>query len=223
MPPAERLVCRFAAEPSQDLLPYGRWAATLHGAFLSAVEELEPDPDDGELGDPKPETMWFPDRSWNGRTYVPASTRSTTGLEIFGFVSYARDADSGEPIDFLAWADYTTETADENPEWKLDLSEEVIGEWRGEQGNTAQMTLVWGLPLIPNGTLATAELADLVVDQCALVEQRFTLVAPDDYRGDYLDIVLFDGKGRELARESLYEDESADEGEPAESTSDQSG
>lgn len=211
MPPAERLVCRFVAEPPQDMLPYGRWAATLHSAFMSAIEELEPDPEDGELGDPKPETVWFPDRTYNGRTYVPASTRSTTGLEIFGYVSYTRDPETGEPDEFLAWADYTTETADENPEWKLDLSEEVVGSWRGEQGQAAQMTLVWGLPLIPNGAIVTAELADLAVDQCTLVEERFTLIAPDDYRGDYLDIVLFDRKGKELARESLYEEDGEEE------------
>ena len=40
-----------------------------------------------------------------------------------------------------------------------------------------------------------------------LVEGRFTLLAPDDYRGDTLDIRLFDRRGRELARESLYEED----------------
>ena len=64
----------------------------------------------------------------------------------------------------------------------------------------------------------TAELAELAVDQCLLVEERFTLIAPDDYRHDLLEIRLFDGKARELARESLYageedEDEELDEGE----------
>ena len=54
----------------------------------------------------------------------------------------------------------------------------------------------------------TGELAGLAVDQCVLVEDRFTLVAPDDYRSDLLEIKLFDRTGRELARESLYEDES---------------
>jgi hypothetical protein len=40
-----------------------------------------------------------------------------------------------------------------------------------------------------------------------LLEERFTLIAPDDYRHDLLEIKLFDVKGRELARESLYESE----------------
>ena len=39
-----------------------------------------------------------------------------------------------------------------------------------------------------------------------LVEGRFTLLAPDAYRGDYIDVKLFDKRGGELARESLYED-----------------
>jgi hypothetical protein len=41
----------------------------------------------------------------------------------------------------------------------------VIGTWRGEQGKQAAMTLVWGRPLIEGAAVATAELADLVVDQ----------------------------------------------------------
>ena len=44
------------------------------------------------------------------------------------------------------------------------------------------MTLVWGRPLISGGKVATAELADLAVDQCELIDERFTLIAPDDYR-----------------------------------------
>jgi nitroreductase len=45
----------------------------------------------------------------------------------------------------------------------------------------------------------TAELAGLVVDQCTLVESRFTLLAPDDYRGDTLDVKLWDARGDKLA------------------------
>ena len=78
-----------------------------------------------------------------------------------------------------------------NPDWQLDLNEMVLGNWRGDGGNVAEMTLVWGVPLIPGGALVTAELADLAVDQCELVDQRFTLIAPDNYRGDYLDIKLW--------------------------------
>jgi len=69
------------------------------------------------------------------------------------------------------------------------------------------MTLVWGRPLLSGGRVVTAELAGLAVDQCTLIEERFTLIAPDDYRQDLLEIALFDGRARELARESLYEDE----------------
>jgi hypothetical protein len=73
------------------------------------------------------------------------------------------------------------------------------------------MTLVWGRPLIPGGAVATAELADLAVDQCVLLEDRFTLLAPDNYRGDVLDIKLFDARGTELASESLYEEDEEEE------------
>ena len=122
-------------------------------------------------------------------------------------MSFARPQEGEEPTDLQATADVTAETAERNPDWRLDLCDEVIGAWRGEQGRVAAVTLVWGRPMRGAGAMATAELAGLVVDQCPLDGEGFTLVAPDDYRGDYLDIAVFDRGGRELARESLYEDE----------------
>jgi hypothetical protein len=80
------------------------------------------------------------------------------------------------------------------------------------------MTLVWGRPLVAEGVMATAELAGLAVDQCAVADGRFTLLAPDDYRGDYLDIKLFDRKGNQIAAESLYDDEADGHGRGARSS-----
>ena len=53
----------------------------------------------------------------------------------------------------------------------------------------------------------TAELANLAVDQCELVDERFTLIAPDNYRGDFIEVKLWDKRGEELAVESLYVDD----------------
>jgi hypothetical protein len=199
----ERLVPRFAAEPAQAPLPGGAWAERLHGEFLTACLELE-DPL-GEPGTP----LWYPDRTWSGRTYVPVTCRTTSGLELYGAVSFAPIVDAGQEHDhFRATAAWTEETADLNPDWVIDLCEEVVGGWRGAQGRVAAMTLIWGRPLVHGGSTAVAELGGLVVDQCALVEGRFTLLAPDDVDGDTLSVAVLDRDGRELARESLYaEDE----------------
>jgi hypothetical protein len=202
MPPTDRFVISFAAEPPQEGLPYGRWAETLKGHFLAAVREI--DTEGEEIGDPG-EVAWFPDRTYAGRTYVPAVTRTDQGYELFGYVSFSEG--SSGPSDFAASADFTSELAEGNPDWKLDLNDEVIGRWRGEEGNNAEITLVWGVPLIPGGTLVTAELANLAVDQCELSDQRFTLIAPDNYRSDFLEIKLWGKNGDELARESLYVEE----------------
>lgn len=211
MPPTDRFVISFAAEPPQDALPYGRWADTLRGHFLAAYRALEAEE---ELGDPG-EIRWFPDRTYAGRTYVPATCRTAGGYELFGYVSFIEG--SGGPGEFAASVDYTSETAEENPDWKLDLNDEVIGVWRGERGSTAEITLVWGVPMVGGGALVTAELANLAVDQCELVEDRFTLIAPDNYRGDYIEVKLWDRRGALLASESLYvedeDDEDEDEGE----------
>ncbi|MEA2269764.1 MAG: hypothetical protein QOC64_2374 [Solirubrobacteraceae bacterium] len=208
MPPEDRVVPRFAAEPPQDLLPYGRWAERLQEEFLAACLRIETD---GEtIGDPG-DIVWYPDRTWHGRTFVPATALTSEGLELYGYVSYAHGGDGEEPSDFHALADFTEETAEANPDWAIDLCDEVVGTWRGEQGKAAAMTLVWGRPMVEGAAVATAELADLAVDQCLLLEGRFTLIAPDDYRGDTLDVKLFDRRGQEVARESLYTDDEDDE------------
>ena len=43
------------------------------------------------------------------------------------------------------------------------------------------------------------------------VQDRFTLIAPDNYRSDFLEVKLWDKRGQELAVESLYVDEDGDE------------
>jgi hypothetical protein len=202
MPPTDRFVISFAAEPPQESLPYGRWADTLRDYFLAAFREIDSEGED--LGTPG-EVSWFPDRSFGGRTFVPAVARTTTGLELFGFVSFSEG--SGGPSDFEARCDFTSELAENNPDWKLDLNDDVVATWRGEQGKTADMTLVWGTPLISGGAIVTAELANLAVDQCQLIEERFTLLAPDNYRSDFLEVKLWANNGDELARESLYVEE----------------
>lgn len=204
MPPESRQVPRFAAEPPQELDPSGRWGERLRGELLAACLLIDQD-ETGELGEVG-EIAWYPDRTWHGRTYLPATARTSTGLEVFGLVSWTRDVD-GTPIDIDTRADATDETAERNPDWTIDLCDEVIGAWRGEEGNVAAMTLVWGRPLVSGGAVVTAELAGLAVDQCVLADDRFTLLAADDYRGDTLEVKLFSDRGSELAGESLYEED----------------
>ena len=217
MPPTDRFVISFAAEPPQEALPYGRWADTLREHFLEACRRLDAEAEGEDLGEAG-EIAWFPDRTYCGRTYVPAVARTSAGYELFGFVSFSEAG--GGPSDFVTRAEFTSETAESNPDWRLDLNDDVVGSWRGENGNVAEMTLVWGVPMIGGGAIVTAELADLAVDQCALHEERFTLLAPDNYRGDYLEIMLWDGRGRLLADESLYVEDSEDSDDDESSGSD---
>ena len=147
MAPEPRFVPRFAAEPPQEQLPYGRWAERLGHEFLAACLRIDTGGED--IGVPG-ELTWFPDRTWNGRTYVPATTRTPAGYEIFGHVSFVVP-EGEEPGDFESYADFTAETADANPDWKLDLCDDVVGTWRGELLKVAAMTLVWGVPLVTGG------------------------------------------------------------------------
>ena len=202
MPPDGRPIPRFIAQPPQEPLPYGRWGDALGSQFQREAEKLDSEDDLGEPGEP----VWFPERTFGGRTYVPATVPTSNGFELFGYVSYSREHEGAQATDFEAAVDYTDETADANPDWALDLSDQEIGHWRGPQGRRGVITLVWGVALVQNGGVATAELGPTTTDQCELVDDRFTLVSLDDYTGDYVEVRLYGARGAELASESLYEE-----------------
>jgi len=201
MPPSERPVPRYVAQPPQEPLPYGRWAETLLGHFRDSCADVGEEPAAGA------EPVWFPERSWNGRTYLPLTVASEGGGELFGYVSWRREHEGAQAAKFEAQANYTEDTADKNPDWQLDLSDEEIGHWRASEGRRGTMTLVWGVAMVPNGVVATAELGPTTTDQCELISDRFTLVSLDRFTGDYVEVRLYGPKGAELAAEPLYEDE----------------
>jgi hypothetical protein len=193
----------YVAQVPQEPVPYGRWEETLRSHFLVAAGAIATDEEIGEPGT----LVWFPERTWNGRTYVPVTAPTAEGFELFGFVSYTREHEGAEAAEFEAVADYTDETAEANSDWTLDLSDQEIGHWRGPEGRRGIVTLVWGVALVPDGAVATTELGPTTTDQCILADNRFTLISLDDYTGDYVEVRLYGKRGAELAQESLYEDE----------------
>src|SRR3954452_17839971 len=204
MPPDERPIPRYIAEHPREALPYGRWADALANHFLEACRRG--DAQDEDIGDPGTIT-WFPDRTSGGRPYVPATAPTSNGYELFGYVSFNRDHEGAEARDFEAYADYTDETAEANPDWTLDLSDDVIGSWRGPQGRAGEIALVWGVALVENGVVATTELGPTTTDQCVLVDNRIIHASLDNYTGIYIEVKLWGAGGRELAGESLYEED----------------
>ncbi len=220
MPIDNRPFPRFVADASRHGIPHGRFAERLATAFKAACEEIEDLPEGTVIPD---ELDWFLERAWSGRVWVPVSGNSEAvieeggepePIELFGFVSFVQP-EGGDPTDFKATADFTDVVADDNPDWTIDISDEVIGTWRGEQGREAAMTLVWGRSLVSGAFAVTAELAEVTVDQDPLFgsqggqPERFTLIAPDalkNYGDDAdLEIRLWTSRGKEVARESLYE------------------
>jgi hypothetical protein len=209
-PPVRRPIPRFIADASAEGLPYGRWAQRLRDEFAKACE-----PHISEAGGPPGEVTWFPERAWGGRVYVPGVAPvegADTPSEYFGFVSFIRPAEGegGEAGSFESGADFTDVTADQNPDWMIDLNEEVVGAWRGESDRRGDVTLVWGTPLVRGAQAATAELDAQVVDQTPIADERFTLVAVDAVKGFpdelFLEVKLWSAQGQQLAAESLYEE-----------------
>ncbi len=207
MPPNPRPIPRFIADATQEGIPHGRFAERLTEAFGKAVGEIEDLPDGVEA---PAEVDWFPERAWGGRVWVPYSARAEGPegeLELFGHVSYVQQ-EEGEPTDFRATADFTDVLAEDNPDWKIDLNDEVIGRWRGENGRAGAVTLVWGRPLLQGAVAATAELDTETVDQEVVSSGRFTLLALDalEAYGDeiFMQVKLWNRRAVELASESLY-------------------
>ncbi len=207
MPPNPRPIPRFIADSTQEGIPHGRFAERLVAEFRTACEGIDELPEGVEIAG---EVEWFPERAWGGRVWVPATAR-TEGpegtLELFGHVSYELP-EGGEPGAFRASADFTDVLAEDNPDWKIDINDDVIGQWRGENGRAGAVTLVWGRPLVRGAVAASAELEAETVDQEVVSDERFTLVALDALKGYgddvLLEVKLWSRRAQELASESLY-------------------
>ena len=130
MPPTDRFVIRFAAEPPQDapVRALGRHASR---PFLAAIDaDRSEDEELGEIG----EIIVVSGSHVHGAHLRPAVARTARATSSsVRLVLRGRRRASG-PADFEALADFTAEIAESNPDWKLDLNDEVIGSWRGEQG-----------------------------------------------------------------------------------------
>ena len=207
MPPNPRPIPRFIADSTQEGIPHGRFAERLVGELRAACEAIEDLPDGVALPD---EVDWFPERAWGGRIWVPATARAEGPegtLELFGHVSYELP-EGGEPRDFRASADFTDVLAEDNPDWQIDLNDDVIGKWRGENNRAGDVTLVWGRPLVRGAVAATAELELETVDQEVVSDERFTLIALDALKGYgddvFMQIKLWNRRAQTLATESLY-------------------
>ncbi|HKF82018.1 MAG TPA: hypothetical protein VKB23_03540 [Solirubrobacterales bacterium] len=207
MRPTPRPIPRFIADTTQEGIPHGRFAERLREEFAKAVGEI------GDLpaGAAVPEEVdWFPERAWGGRVWVPCSTHceSEEGrLELFGHVSYVQPPE-GEPADFAAKADFTDILAADNPDWRIDLNDDIVGRWRGENGRAGAVTLVWGRPLVRGAVAATAVLEAETVDQELVSQDRFTLIALDALEGYgdeiFMEVKLWSRRADELASETLY-------------------
>jgi hypothetical protein len=207
MPPNPRPIPRFIADSTQEGIPHGRFAERLADAFREACTRIGDLPEGVEQ---PTELDWYPERAWGGRVWVPCTARTkgpAGALELFGHVSYIQPSE-GDPSDFRGGADFTDVLAEDNPDWKIDLNDEVIGRWRGENGRAGAVTLVWGRPLVQNAVAASAELELETVDQEVVTNGRFTLLALDalDGYGDdiFMQVKLWSRRAVELASESLY-------------------
>lgn len=208
MPPNPRPFPQFIADNSHEGVPHGRFADSLKEAFLAECAGIGDLPEGYEAPE---EIVWFPERGWGGRVWIPATAKASAGeeeIELYGHVSYVQP-EEGDPLDLRAVADYTDVFAEDNPDWRIDLNDDVIGRWRGERGMSGDITLIWGRPLIQGAVAATAQIESETVDQDPTYQGRFTLVALDALEGYgddlFCEVKLWNKRAVELASETLYD------------------
>lgn len=221
MPPDPRPIPQFIADSSQEGIPSGRFADRLAEVLQESVPAIDELPAGVERLE---EIEWFPERAWGGRVWVPATARTDSAdgpIEVFGHVSYVQPAE-GDPADLRAVADFTDVFAEDNVDWRIDLNDDVIGRWRGEQGMAGDVTLIWGRPLLQGAVAATAQIETETVDQEPVSQGRFTLVALDALAGYgddvFCEVKLWNRRADELASETLYDPPEPDEPELAPET-----
>ena len=192
MPPIPRPFPRFIADSPQEGRPYGRWAERLDRGVregLRAATRARP-------GAPlDPETVQVVSRAELGRARLRAGDRAGQRRAAARPRTASRPrARSGRVLRLgllraprgrrARRAARPAPTSPTSPprttrDWKIDLSDDVIGAWRAEGERGGDITLVWGLPLVRGAVAATAELDGEVLDQAAVQDGRFTLVAVD--------------------------------------------
>ncbi len=146
MPPTDRFVTAFAAEPPQDELPYGRWADRLRVEFLAACLRIDDEGEDlGQAGD----VTWYPDRTYGGRTYVPATAAPRPATSSTATSPSSRASTAATRPTSTRAPTSPPRSPSRTPDWKLDLCEDVIGVWRGENGKVGADDARLGAPAGP--------------------------------------------------------------------------
>ncbi len=208
MRPTERPIPRFIADTTQEGIPHGRFAERLREEFAKAVGGARR-PAGGSRG---PGRSRLVPRARLGRARLgallgPHRERGGAAGAVRPRLLRAATRRASR-ADFGAKADFTDILAEDNPDWRIDLNDDVIGRWRGENGRAGAVTLVWGRPLVRGAVAATAVLETETVDQELISQDRFTLIALDALEGYgdevFMEVKLWSRRADELASETLY-------------------
>ena len=192
---------RNVAEPPHEPTPHGRWADRLRAEFLAAAQDLattSASPASWPSIRTAPGTATPTSRS-------PRRPRPTPALRLRALRRRDRRARPGRLHRLRRLHRGDRRSATRTGSSTSATRSSAAG--TGRASARASMTLVWGRALVTGGAVATAELGETTVDQCALAGDRFTLLAPDDYAGALLEVRLYTQAGEEIARESLYDDD----------------
>ena len=192
MPPEQRFVPRFAAEPPQEELPYGRWEERLaRGVPRARSRSSTPAP---RIWASRARSSGTPTARGTGARTCRRRRSTSGGYELFGYVRFLpRRRRTASRATSSPSSTSPTRPPSAIPDWQLDLCDEVIGTLARRVGRGRRDDARVGAPArLGRARSRRPSWPSLAVDQCELRDERFTLIAPDDYRQDLLEIKLFD-------------------------------
>ena len=197
---------RAAAGPAA-LRPLGRHAAGRVPRRLPAGST----PRASELGEAGAIDL-VPRPHVGGPHLRPVTARTTTGLDLFGYVSFTPGDDERRARRLLRRGPTSpTRPPTATPSGRWTSARRSIGGWRGENGEVAAMTLVWGVPARARRRDRHRRARRPHRRPVPVAEDRFTLIAPGRLPRRLPRDRALGRAGGELARESLYEDDGEDE------------
>ena len=128
MPPNPRPIPRFIADSTQEGIPHGRFAARLATEFREACEAIEDLPEGVEV--PGGGRV-VPRARLGGRVWVRparAETRGPRARWSCSATSPTRGRRAASRPTSAPSADFTDVLAEDNPDWRIDLNDDVIGQ-----------------------------------------------------------------------------------------------
>ena len=169
--------------------PHGRWADRLRAEFLAAAQDLDGIGEPGELA-------FYPDRTWHGYTYIPVTARTANGLRGLRLRALRRrHRRRATRATSPPTPTSPRRRPSATPTGSSTCATRSSAAGAAPTAPVASMTLVWGRALVAGGARRHRRARRAHRRPVRAVDDRFTLLAPDDFADGLLEVRLYSDAG----------------------------